>query len=69
MKSILLALLLSHGADAVSSHVAMQRGGQELILTQNSGVNAALLAGTAVTSTLAFIEEEPPEMGVGAHRR
>jgi len=56
MKSILLALLLSHGADAVSSHVAMQRGGQELVLTQNSGVNAALLAGTAVTSTLAFKE-------------
>ncbi len=56
MKTILLALLFSHGADAISSHVAMQRGGRELILTQNSGVNAALLAGTAVTSALAFEE-------------
>ena len=56
MKTILLALLLSHGADAASSHVAMARGGHELVLTQNSGVNAALLAGTAVTSALAFKE-------------
>ncbi len=56
MKTVLLALLLSHGADAVSSHVAMQRGGHELVLTQHSGVNAALLAGTAVTSALAFKE-------------
>jgi hypothetical protein len=44
---LLAAWLAAFGADAATTHLAMQAGARELVLTQRPAANVAIIAGEA----------------------
>lgn len=65
MKPLLLILNLTLGADAASTHYALNHGAHELILSQNPWKTDAVLAGEAagISLSLAWLDKrQHPKM-------
>ncbi len=46
MKTLMMIAWLTGGAaDGVSTHVALERGGREVVLSQSSPINTAIISG------------------------
>lgn len=68
MHKLMLVLWLGGvGADAVSTHIALNRGGREIILTQSPIVNDAIIGGQAVGIAwgLEKLYKDHPKWAVG----
>lgn len=57
MKPLLLSLALLNGADSAITHVALDRGLHEVVLSQSPYVNHALLGGVTAAEWYALKEK------------
>lgn len=49
---LMIGYLLASGADAVTTHIGLNRGAHELVLTQSPAANYAIIAGAAAGTVL-----------------
>ena len=69
MNGILLGIWLSAcSGDAITTHAALQRGAYEVIMTQNSGINTAIIGAQATLLPLFLVPKVEKHWGKRAAR-